>query len=114
MNAPELAAKWCTYVFLLTGMAQLVNPLGSVTGRPGELLAAESHSAPQKQVEKLAGQFSQYYQPISVQVKPSVPPYPLPVDISKVTNAEDVFKKLRLSEEAIRRLRQNGFVVVPM
>ena len=114
MNSRHPAAKWCTYVFVLAGLVQLANPAGSVSGGPGELLAAQPGSAPQKQVEKLAGQFARYYQPVSVQVKPAVPEYPLPVDISKVANAQDVLKKLRLSEEATDRLRQNGFVVVPM
>ena len=114
MNAGQTSVKWWTYVWVLAGMVELVNPWGMVTGRPGELLAAQTESAPQKQVEKLAGQFGKYYQPVSVQTKPSVPAYPLPVDISKVANAEQALKKLRLSPEAVDRLRQNGFVVVPM
>jgi len=113
MTAKFPKARFLTHVFVLAGMVQLLNSGGAVVGSPGELLAAQTDSAPKKHVEDLAGKFGQYYKPVAVDVKPSVPPYPLPIDIRKAANWDKVSEMMKLGP-ATRKLRQNGFVVVPI
>ncbi|GIW79733.1 MAG: hypothetical protein KatS3mg105_1540 [Gemmatales bacterium] len=105
-------AKTAVYVTVLAGLVQLTNPLGEVSGGPGEALAAEKGSAPKKQVEDLALRFARYYQPVQVKQKPKIPGYTLPLDLTKVTNLKEVVTRLNVKGvEPI--LKKNGFAVVP-
>jgi parallel beta-helix repeat protein len=56
--------------------------------------------------------FSSYYQPINSSVNLSVPPYPLPLNLSNVTNIENITAKLKLSERGKELLKNNGFVII--
>lgn len=100
-----------TRVLVLAGVVQLLNPLGSATGGPGELLGAETAAAPRKHVEDLAGKFGQFYKPVAADVKPSIPAYALPVETAKVANWDKVVQALKL-DAAAEKLTRNGFVVV--
>jgi hypothetical protein len=63
-----------------------------------------------KENTKLA--FSHYYQPINISVNHSVPPYPLPLNLSTITNIENVTAKFGLNETEEELLETNGFVVI--
>lgn len=56
--------------------------------------------------------FSSYYQPIEISVNLSVPLYQLPLNLSNVTNIEDITAKLRLNETEEELLGSNGFVIM--
>ena len=56
--------------------------------------------------------FSHYYQPINISVNHSVPPYPLPLNLSTITNIENITAKFWLNETAEDILRTNGFVIL--
>ncbi|MCK4730988.1 MAG: DUF3160 domain-containing protein, partial [Methanophagales archaeon] len=53
-----------------------------------------------------------YYQPINISVNHSVPPYPLPLNLSIITNIENITAEFQLSETAEDILRTNGFVIL--
>ena len=105
--------KSLTRVLIVTGMVTLTNAAGSVTGGPGELLAAEESAAPQKHVEDLTAKFGEFYQPVAVDVKPSIPAYKLPLVPGKVANWQKAVQRLGLKKDALAKLQKNGFVVVP-
>ena len=46
-----------------------------------------------------------------LQVSPIVPPYSLPLDISKIQNIQRVSEYLNLSDQLLDKLKNNGFVV---
>jgi len=54
----EQAMKRLTRVLILSGIVTLTNPLGSITGQPNELLAAEADTAPAKVVATSNTQFA--------------------------------------------------------
>jgi hypothetical protein len=54
--------------------------------------------------------FSSYYQPIDISVNLSVPAYQLPMNLSTISNIEDI-TKLRLNETEEELLETNGFVI---
>jgi hypothetical protein len=62
--------------------------------------------------EKQELAFSHYYQPINISVNHSVPPYPLPLNLSTITNIENITAKLGLNETAEDIMRTNGFVIL--
>jgi hypothetical protein len=62
--------------------------------------------------EKQELAFSSYYQPINISVNASVPPYPLPMNLSTISNIEDITAKLGLKVSAEDLLRTNGFVIL--
>jgi len=62
-----------------------------------------------KETQKFA--FSSYYQPINISVNASVPSYPLPLNLSTVSNIEDI-TKLRLNKTEEELLGTNGFVIL--
>ena len=103
-----------TRVVVLAGLVQLVNDAGKVSGQRGEVLAAEGAAAPKKHVADLTGRFGRFYQPVVVDVKPSIPAYTLPLQPGKVANWADAVKKLGLNKDALAKLKANGFVVVPL
>ncbi|MBL7221802.1 MAG: DUF3160 domain-containing protein, partial [Phycisphaerae bacterium] len=103
-----------TRVVVLAGLVQLVNDAGIVSGGPGEALGAEGVAAPKKHVADLTGRFGQFYEPIDVDVKPSIPAYTLPLTPKKVANWDEATKKLGLGAAAQAKLKANGFVVVPL
>ena len=102
-----------TTVLVVAGVAQLISPQGSVTGSQGELLAAEPKAPPWKHVEDLTAKFGRFYQPVPIDVKPSIPAYALPLVPGKVANWEHVVGELNLTGAALGKLKANGFVVVP-
>jgi parallel beta-helix repeat protein len=55
--------------------------------------------------------FSSYYQPINISVNHSVPPYPLPLNLSTITNIENITTKFQLTETEEELLETNGFVI---
>jgi hypothetical protein len=61
--------------------------------------------------EKQELAFSHYYQPINISVNHSVPPYPLPLNLSTITNIENITAKFQLNETAEELLETNGFVI---
>jgi len=77
--------------------------------QPWENYFLEENGTNNKNI-KLA--FSSYYQPINISVNPSVPPYPLPLNLSNITNIEDITAKLGLNETAEELLETNGFVIL--
>jgi len=103
-----------TRVVVVAGLVQLANDAGIVSGRAGEALAAEGAAAPKKHVADLTGKFGQFYQPVPVDVTPSIPAYALPLQPSKVANWADATRKLGLNADALAKLKANGFVVVPL
>jgi cytochrome c556 len=113
MTQSTIKPRWLTTVLIAAGVVQMVSPQGSVTGVQGELLAAEQNTPPKKHVEHLTAKFGQFYEPVVVEVKPSIPPYRLPLLPEKVANWQHVIDKLKLTETAQAKLRANGFVVVP-
>ncbi len=46
-------------------------------------------------------------------IKPSIPGYPLPLSISDIANFEDFYRKIPLRPEALQLLQKNAFVVIP-
>ncbi len=56
--------------------------------------------------------FSSYYQPINISINASVPSYPLPLNLSNITNIEDITAKLGLNETEEELLKTNGFVIL--
>jgi len=65
-----------------------------------------------KHSEKQDLVFYHYYQPINITVNASVPPYPLPLNLSTITNIENITAGFPLSETAEDILRTNGFVIL--
>jgi hypothetical protein len=61
--------------------------------------------------EKQGLDFFYYYQPINISVNASVPPYQLPLNLSNITNIEDI-TKLRLNETEEELLGTSGFVIL--
>ena len=61
--------------------------------------------------EKQGLDFFYYYQPINISVNASVPSYPLPLNLSTVSNIEDI-TKLWLNETEEDLLGTNGFVIL--
>jgi len=57
--------------------------------------------------------FALYYGPENISVEPSVAPYDLPLELTTVSNFDEVNPKLGLSESQIDLLSANGFVVIP-
>ena len=56
--------------------------------------------------------FSSYYQPINISINLSVPAYQLPLNLSNITNIEDITAKLGLNETEEDLLETNGFVIL--
>ena len=108
----EIAAL--TRIVVLAGLVQLANDAGIVSGRAGEVLAAEGSAAPKKHVADLTGKFGQFYQPVTVDVKPAIPAYTLPLSPAKVANWVDATRKLGLNKDALAKLKANGFVVTTL
>ena len=103
-----------TRVVVLAGLVQLANDAGVVSGRAGEALAAEGNAAPKKHVADLTGKFGQFYKPVTVDVKPAIPAYTLPLKPAKVANWADAVRKLGLNKDALAKLKANGFVVTAL
>ena len=89
------------------GGLALTLPFGGLFG--GAVFAADDAS--KTQADKLALRFAKYYKPVTVDVKPAIPAYDLPLDLGKVTNFKDVAKKLGLADDE-PSLKKNGFVVL--
>jgi len=78
--------------------------------QPWQNYFPEETEAKENTNQKLA--FSSYYQPINISVNLSVPPYPLPLNLSNVTNIENITAEFRLSEREKELLTNNGFVTI--
>lgn len=52
-----------------------------------------------------------FYEPENVVIKPSVPPYTLPLDLATVVNFSRINPKFGLTENQVEVLKRNGFVV---
>ena len=55
--------------------------------------------------------FSAYYSPVNITVDPSVPPYPLPLNLSNILNIVKITREFGLSERENELLMTNGFVI---
>jgi len=104
-------ARHFTTVIVVAGIVQLANIHGAVTGYQGDVLHAQEDSAPKKQAEALAARFGSHYEAVAVDVKPAVPPYPLPVKPAEVSSLDEVLKKMGVKETKF--LAQHGFAVYP-
>ncbi|RJS84156.1 DUF3160 domain-containing protein, partial [Methanophagales archaeon] len=78
--------------------------------QPFENYFPEENKAIETKNPKLA--FSSYYQPINISVNLSVPPYQLPLNLSNISNIENITAKLKLNEREKELLRTNGFVII--
>lgn len=68
--------------------------------------------------EGLPQRFARYYKPIKIQITPNAPQYKLPLDLSKLTNADFIQKIYKLRNENLRKkvekkLITHGFAVFP-
>jgi hypothetical protein len=57
--------------------------------------------------------FALYYGSENISVEPSVASYDLPLELTAVSNFDEVNSKLKLNESQIDLLSSNGFVVIP-
>lgn len=105
--------KLAVTILVLSGLVQLENSYGTISGSTSEVLYAQDNEAPKKHVENLALKFAKYYEPVKVKIDPQIPSYDLPLDTKKIINFNDAVKKLALSEDAVEKLKTNGFVVLP-
>src|SRR5262245_19716654 len=95
-------------VLRAAGSLALFPTLGGLT----RLFASEADNPARRHVENLALRFAKYYRPVRVRVQPSIPAYPLPLDLGKVANFQDAAGKLGLPAEE-PSLKANGFAVLP-
>ncbi|MCJ7656374.1 MAG: DUF3160 domain-containing protein, partial [Candidatus Atribacteria bacterium] len=51
--------------------------------------------------------------PEELEVTPSVPAYPLPLNMTNIHNFQNFSEKINLSSEALSLFKKNGFVVIP-
>jgi len=104
----KLTGKVMAMVMLFTGALQIVNDQGSIDMLSGDVVLAEEGNAPQAAVQGLAARFGRHYKPVTVDVKPVIPQYKLPLKKEDVGNYEYVRSRLprRFSEEI---LAANGF-----
>lgn len=51
--------------------------------------------------------------PGELEIIPSIPAYPLPLNMTKINNFQNFSEKIQLSPEALTLLQKNGFVVIP-
>ena len=77
--------------------------------QPWQNYFPEETEAKENKNQQLA--FSSYYQPINISVNLSVPPYPLPLNLSNIANIENITAKFRLNEREKELLRNNGFMI---
>ena len=56
--------------------------------------------------------FAAYYSPVSITVDPSVPPYQLPLNLSNISNIENITSEFRLNECENKLLMTNGFTII--
>jgi hypothetical protein len=82
------------------------------TGYLGGFLSAVAGDAARDQADKLALRFAKYYRPLPLRVKPRIPSYSLPLDLTKVANFGEAAPKLGLSKDE-PSLKKNGFAVLP-
>ena len=93
-------------VLRAAGALALAYPL-----RPALALFADE--APSKMhTDNLALRFAKYYKPVTVETKPSIPAYDLPLDLGKVANFKEVAAALKLDADE-PSLKKNGFAVLP-
>ena len=88
---------------LLAGLV-LVSAAGWASGAEAGAAAA---------VESLSAKFTDFYEPVKVDVKAAVEPYKLPLDLTSVGNFDYVTGKLPALKDAQALLVKNGFVVTP-
>ena len=77
--------------------------------QPWQNYFPEENKAIETKNPKLA--FSAYYHPTNISVNLSVPPYPLPLNLSNVTNIDEINTEFWLNERQKELLRTNGFVI---
>ena len=56
--------------------------------------------------------FAAYYTPAKITVDPDVPPYQLPLNLSNVSNIENMTSEFGLSKQENKLLRTNGFAIM--
>jgi hypothetical protein len=74
--------------------------------------ATRSARLPKEDVD-LLGYFASFYRPVKVKVTAKAPQYKLPLDLGKVTNADDARRWLQRATGLDKLLRQNGFGATP-
>jgi hypothetical protein len=93
---------------LFGGMALTI----PATGYLGGFLSALASDASQEQADKLARRFAKYYRPVPLRLKPRIPSYALPLDLTKLANFAEAAPKLGLTKDE-PSLKKNGFAVLP-
>lgn len=76
-------------------------------GSPGDL-----DVSPAARAEDLAERFLKHYKPVSEDAVVKMPSYPLPLDLSRVTNLKEIEQRYLVKPEQKGLLKKNGFVVV--
>ena len=56
--------------------------------------------------------FKNYYSPTSLDITIQVPQYNLPIETNEILNFSDFYAKIPLSDNALKLLEKNGFVVI--
>jgi hypothetical protein len=83
---------------------------GAISG--SEVIVANPDNTSSTGVNKNTKLAFPYYQPINISVNHSVPPYQLPLNLSIITNIENITAKIRLNDRKKDLLRTNGFVIL--
>lgn len=110
---PEMkAVRGVAIVMLFAGTLDVVNSQGEVRLLPGDVAVAEQDKPTEKAIEGLAARFGKHYEPIRVDVKPSIPSYDLPLKSDDVGNYRHVVDQLRRFELDEALLARNGFAAV--
>lgn len=100
-------------VLVLSGAVQVTNPLGQIEAGAGDRVFATDDSPPIEHARRLADRFVDLYEPVPYTTDAQVPPSAFPLDISKAPNAASFERAIDLDLDE-PRLRQNGFVVLPL
>ncbi len=56
--------------------------------------------------------FAAHYSPVNLTVDPSVPPHQLPLNLSNISNIENITSEFRLNKRGNELLMTNGFVII--
>ena len=89
-----------------------VNHDGMVSSLDALMILMAAQSAGEDEEKNPKSAFSAYYSPANITVDPSVPPYQLPLNLSNISNIENITSEFRLNERENKLLMTNGFVIM--
>jgi hypothetical protein len=89
-----------------------VNRDGMVSSLDALMILMAAQSAGEDEEKNPKSAFSAYYGPVNITVDPSVPPYPLPLNLSNISNIENITSEFRLNKRENELLMTNGFVII--